>query len=145
MPGARGQRQKDRVIGTKPSLAVDAYAGTYGGDLYGDATVAVENGALVLRLTPNPDMVADLTHWHYDTFLIKWRTPFPWWGDGWVQFLMDNRGKVTELKLDVPNDDFWFWEPEFRKKKAVTRYWPSRRASPRRAIARRIRLTSAAY
>jgi hypothetical protein len=97
-------------------FALDAYAGAYGGDLYGDATVTVENGALVLRLTPNPNMVADLTHWHYDTFLIKWRKPFPWWGDGWVQFLMDNRGKVTELKLDVPNDDFWFWEPEFRKK-----------------------------
>lgn len=115
--GARAaQRQKERATNTTPSLALDAYAGTYGGDLYGDATVTVENGGLVLRLAPNPDMVADLTHWHYDTFLIKWRKPFPWWGDGWVQFLMDNRGKVTELKLDVPNDDFWFWEPEFRKR-----------------------------
>jgi CubicO group peptidase (beta-lactamase class C family) len=109
------QRRKDRAIGTKPSLALDAYAGRYGGDLYGDATVTAEGGALVLRLLPNPDMVADLTHWHYDTFLIKWRKPFPWWGDGWVQFLMDNRGKVTELKLDVPNDDFWFYELDLKR------------------------------
>jgi fumarate reductase subunit D len=23
---------------------------------------------------------------------------------------------VTELKLDVPNDDFWFYELEFKRK-----------------------------
>ena len=63
-----------------------------------------------------PDLVADLTHWHHDTFLITWRKPFPWWGEGWAQFLMDNRGRVTELKLDVPNEDFWFHELELRKR-----------------------------
>lgn len=110
------ERLKDRAVGTKSSFPLDRYAGAFGGDLYGDATVSLENGGLVLRLAPNPAMVADLTHWHYDTFLIKWRTPFPWWGDGWAQFLMDNRGQITEMKLDVPNDDFWFWEPEFKKK-----------------------------
>jgi hypothetical protein len=110
------ERRAQRTPGTTPSLALTQYAGTYGGDLYGDAAVTMENGGLVLRLTPNPDMVADLTHWHHDTFLITWRKKFPWWGDGWVQFLMNNRGQVTELKLDVPNDDFWFDEPEFRKK-----------------------------
>lgn len=24
---------------------------------------------------------------------------------------------IVELKLDVPNDDSWFWEPEFRKRR----------------------------
>jgi CubicO group peptidase (beta-lactamase class C family) len=110
------KRQQERVPGTKPSLALNDYTGTYGGDLYGDAAITFENGSLVLRLKPNPDMVADLSHWHHDTFLIQWRKPFPWWGNGWVQFIMDNRGKTIELKLDVPNEDFWFWEPEFKKK-----------------------------
>lgn len=51
--------EANRVRGTRPSLDLEGYTGTYGGDLYGDATVTVEDGHLVLRLLPNPDLVAD--------------------------------------------------------------------------------------
>ena len=102
-----------RLPDTKPSLPVSSYAGTYPSDLYGTATVSEENGGLVLRLLPNPDLVADLTHWHVDTFQLKWRKSFPWFADGWAQFVLDNKGRVTEMKLDVPNEDFWFNEPKF--------------------------------
>jgi len=30
---------------------------------------------------------------------------------------MNPGGEIVELKLDVPNDDFWFWEPEFRTRR----------------------------
>jgi hypothetical protein len=106
-----------RVTGTRPSRPLTAYAGTYGGALYGDATVSMENGRLVLRLLPNPDLVADLTHWHYDVFELTWRKSFPWFGKGKVQFVMNDRAEVSELKLNVPNNDFWFDEPEFKKKR----------------------------
>jgi hypothetical protein len=116
---ALAERQKRdaaaRKTGTKPSLELADYTGTYGGDLYGNATVAVENGGLVLRLLPNPDFVADLTHYQYDTFTLKWRKAFPWFADGKVQFLMNQDAKVTEMKVDVPNDDFWFNELEFKR------------------------------
>lgn len=85
--------------------------------MYGDATVTVEDGKLVLRLLPNPDLVADLSHWHYDVFKIDWRTDVTWFGNGKAQFLMNERGDVVEMKLNVPNDDFWFHELEFKKKK----------------------------
>jgi hypothetical protein len=104
-----------RVEGTRPSLPLDGYAATYGGALYGDATVTVENDALVLRLLPNPDLVADLSHWHHDTFLIEWRHEFPWFDRGWAQFLLDRTGAAVEMRLDVPNEDFWFQELEFRR------------------------------
>jgi CubicO group peptidase (beta-lactamase class C family) len=110
------QWERERVPNTTPSLALDQYAGTYGGALYGDATVTLENGALVLRLLPNPDMVADLSHWHHDTFLIEWRHEFPWFDRGWAQFALDRTGNVEEMKLDIPNEDFWFTELEFRKR-----------------------------
>ncbi len=29
---------------------------------------------------------------------------------------MDNTGKIVELKLDVPNEDFWFQELDLRRK-----------------------------
>jgi CubicO group peptidase (beta-lactamase class C family) len=105
-----------RVPGTKPSTPLTAYAGTYGGPLYGDATVTLENGKLVLRLLPNPDFVADLSHWHFDVFEVCWRKAFPWFGSGKVQFVLNERTDVTEMKMNVPNNDFWFDELEFKKK-----------------------------
>ena len=108
--------EKNRISGTRPSLALARYAGTYGGDLYGDATVSVEEGDLVLRLLPNPDLVADLEHLHYDTFLIRWRKELAWFGKGAATFVLDGEGRPEELKLDVPNDDLWFHELELKRR-----------------------------
>ena len=102
--------------GTEPSLPLPAYTGRYGGPMYGDATVSLEDGGLVLRLLPNPDLVADLRHLQLDTWVIDWRRPFPWFGKGVAQFLTDPAGEVTELKLDVPNQDLWFHELELKRR-----------------------------
>lgn len=109
--------EKGRVTGTTPSLPLAGYTGTYGGDLYGDATVTLEDGRLVLRLLPNPDLVADLEHLHYDTFLIRWRTELAWFGKGAATFVLDAAGTAAELKLDVPNDDLWFYELELKRRR----------------------------
>ena len=86
--------------------------------MYGDVTIAEENGKLVLRLVPAPNFVADLEHWHYDTFQIKWRSSvnynFP---RGWVTFTIDKNGKTDQLKIDQPNNDFWFYELELKRTK----------------------------
>ncbi len=105
-----------RIPGTRPSLPLDRYAGAYGGPLYGDAVVAVEGSGLVVRFVPNPDLTGDLTHWHHDTFQITWRRDFPWFGRGWVQFVIDRTGTVVGMQVDVPNEDFWFTELEFTKR-----------------------------
>jgi len=110
------QWNAERLTNTTPTLPPEGYAGTYGGDLYGDATVTVEDGRLVLRLLPNPDLVADLTHWHQDTFLITWRHEFPWFDDGWATFEIDQTGAATEVELYVPNEDFWFEELELERR-----------------------------
>jgi hypothetical protein len=111
---ARFLRERDPE--TRPSLPLERYVGTYGGAMYGDASVTLENGALVLRLLPNPDLVADLTHLHHDTFLIDWRETFAWFGGGAATFLLDPYGEVREVELDVPNDDLWFYELELVRK-----------------------------
>jgi len=109
--------EAERVIGTSPSLALEGYAGTYGGDMYGDATVKLEGGRLVLRLLPNPDLTADLEHLHYDTFVVRWRETFAWFGKGTATFVLDASGNVEEMKLDVPNDDLWFQELEMTRRR----------------------------
>jgi CubicO group peptidase (beta-lactamase class C family) len=91
-------------------LPLDRYAGTFASPLYGAAEVRQERGALVLRLLPNPDLVADLTHLHGDTFLLEWRQTFPWFDRGRAHFTADSGGRLTRLRLEVPNDDFWFEE-----------------------------------
>jgi CubicO group peptidase (beta-lactamase class C family) len=106
----------ERVEGTDPSLALERYTGTYGGSMYGDATVTVENGGLVLQFLPSPELVGDLKHLHYDTFVVEWRNDFPWFGIGTVQFILDAAGGVDEMKVEVPNDDFWFYELEFKRR-----------------------------
>jgi CubicO group peptidase (beta-lactamase class C family) len=104
-----------QVPATRPSLALERYAGRYGGNVYGDATVTVENGSLVLRLLANPQLVADLTHLQLDTYVVKWRHEFPWFGSGRAQFVLGSNARITQLKLEVPNEDFWFEELDLRR------------------------------
>lgn len=107
-----------RVPNTKPSLALSAYAGAYTDQLYGDATVTEENGKLVMRFVQSPNFVADLEHWHYDTFQIKWRPSVSYnFPRGFVTFTIDKNGKTDEMKVDQPNNDFWFYELEFHRSK----------------------------
>lgn len=108
------KRVADAITSTapdsKPSRGLEAYAGTFRCPLYGDATVVQEGDRLVLSLLPNPELVADLTHLHYDTWVIRWRKEFAWFTEGTIQFVPDSAGNFQELKLNVPNDDLWFDE-----------------------------------
>ncbi len=100
---------------TQPSRGNDAYAGTFRCPLYGDAMVCIEESGLVLKLLPNPELIADLTHLHYDTWVIHWRKDFAWFAEGTIQFVPDAGGSFQELRLDVPNDDLWFDELKLRR------------------------------
>lgn len=107
-----------RVQNTRPSITLTGYAGTYTSQMYGDVTITAEGDKLVMRMIPSPNLVADLEHWHYDTFLIKWRPStaynFP---RGWVTFTLDRTGKTDQLKIDQPNNDFWFYELDLKRTK----------------------------
>ncbi len=115
---AKKKLADSQVKNTKLSLGLNDYAGTYTGDLYGDGEVSLENGKLVLHLKPAPNFVADLEHWHYDTFKINWRSSVAYnFPQGFVTFTIDKNGKANEFKIDQPNNDFWFYELEFKRKK----------------------------
>ena len=114
---AKTEKKDDPAPGNaRPPMALESYAGTFGGAMYGDATVGTEAGGLVLRLLPNPNLVADLTPLDADTFTLKWRKKFAFFAGGRAQFIPDTKGRIAELRLDVPNHDFWFDELELKKK-----------------------------
>lgn len=114
-------RKKDdaaRVLNTKPSLAASGYAGTYTSEMYGDVVIEENDGKLVMRFPPAPNFVADLEHWNYDTFQIKWRPSVAYnFARGWVTFTIDQAGRTDQLKINQPNNDFWFYELELKRTK----------------------------
>ncbi|MGE3466413.1 MAG: serine hydrolase [Pyrinomonadaceae bacterium] len=105
-----------RIPNTRPSLTLSGYSGTYSDRMYGDVSITEENGKLVMRFLPSPNFVADLEHWNYDTFRIKWRPSVAYnFPRGWVTFTIDKDGKTDQLKVDQPNNDFWFYELDLRR------------------------------
>jgi CubicO group peptidase (beta-lactamase class C family) len=85
-----------RVKGTKPSLPLAGYAGTYTDSLYGETKLALENGRLVL--TFGTAFTGELEHWHHDTFRITWRDRRM--GSGFVTFALGATGKVARMDVE---------------------------------------------
>jgi len=94
---------------SKPSLPLERYATTYEDPWYGTITVAMEDGSLVLRFDHTPSLVGDLSHWQYDTWLVKWRDR-ELRADAFLTFTLDEQGKVAgaTMKPASPEVDFSF-------------------------------------
>jgi CubicO group peptidase (beta-lactamase class C family) len=105
-------REKARVLNTKPSFLPDQYAGEYFAPAYGKITVKNTGGKITIEFEHTPDLTATLEHWHYDTWKLNWNNPekLAWFTFGTVKFNVDNNNKITGISFDVPNDDFWFEE-----------------------------------
>jgi CubicO group peptidase (beta-lactamase class C family) len=90
------KQEAERVAGTKPSLALEKYAGDYQNEMYGDAKVVFDNGKLALSRGPN--FTGSLEHWHYDVFRVTWSDRQM--GRGLVSFRLDHRGRVAEMNME---------------------------------------------
>ncbi len=95
---AQKKAEADRVQGTKPSLDITNYAGTYNSELYGDVKISNDNGKLKMQWGPAFGSV--LEHWHYDTFRATFFTA----GQSRVllNFNLNAQGKVDTLVLGMP-------------------------------------------
>ena len=94
---AQARADSQHVTGTKPSLPLAGYAGTYSDSLYGELTIREENGKLQLAF--GPTWKGELEHWHFDSFRARFDTPVlppvP------VTFKLGASGKVEEVELDM--------------------------------------------
>ena len=93
---AQKKAEESRVKGTQPSLSLDKYAGTYKEESFGDAKVTLENGKLVLK---TPAFVADLEHWHYDTFRASPRDNVLVANKALTTFTLNSQGKTDGLNI----------------------------------------------
>lgn len=99
-----------RDANSKPSLPLQAYAGTYRDPWYGDVFVeAAGNGQWRLRFGRSKDLVGELSHWQHDTFVVRWNQR---WlnADAFVNFALTPDGKVREVRMEAisPLTDFSF-------------------------------------
>ncbi|HEU4884583.1 MAG TPA: serine hydrolase [Longimicrobium sp.] len=96
-----GQREREshRVRGTRPSLPLSAYAGTYADpdSLYGRVTVRLEDGRLVATMA-NGTMTGVMEHWHYDVFRARWAEASM--GTSFLTFTIDPEGRAAWLRMD---------------------------------------------
>jgi CubicO group peptidase (beta-lactamase class C family) len=92
----------------KPSLSAARYAGSYRDAWYGDATVAIQKGRLVLRFVHTPLLLGDLEPWDGDTFLVRWRDR-TLNADALVTFSVEKKATTgMRLKPLSPQTDFSF-------------------------------------
>lgn len=94
---------------SRPSLPLPGYAATYRDPWYGDVTVALEGGRLVMRFGHTAELVGDLQPWQHDTFLVRWRDR-ALNADAFASFDLTPDGKVRELRMEAVSSltDFSF-------------------------------------
>ena len=97
-----------RDSSSHPSLPLARYTGTYRDAMLGDGVITLENDRLVLRFARSPAFVGDLEHWHYDTFIARWRTKHL--EDAYVTFGLNPDGSIDRFQMAAvsPLADFSF-------------------------------------
>jgi len=88
--------EKARKQGTKPSLALSDYAGTYSDSMYGELKVSNERDALQVKYGAAFDGTAE--HWHYDTFRATWKDRGL--GKSMLSFTVDASGKPSKIDIE---------------------------------------------
>jgi CubicO group peptidase (beta-lactamase class C family) len=103
----RASAERDSTSG--PSLPLANFAGRYEDAWYGDVTLALEAGKLVMRFGHTPQLVGDLVHWQHDTFLVRWRDR-ELRADAYATFSLNPDGTIDALKMAPasPDVDFSF-------------------------------------
>lgn len=99
----------------QPSHSLESYVGKYRCPMYGDAEVRLIDGELHLYLLPYPELHGKLELMHYDTFAIRWNQTYAWFDSGSAHFVFDAQARAEQLRLDVPNDDLWFYELQLKR------------------------------
>lgn len=95
------ERDSCRVLGTRPTLPIEKFAGIYENKMLGTISVEVVEEQLLINI--NNYKSYKCIHWHYNTFLTKYPK------DGWelmINFTLNQSGRVNSLE---------FWGEKFMK------------------------------
>jgi CubicO group peptidase (beta-lactamase class C family) len=97
------QFEASQIRNTKPTLPLAEYAGVYRDQFGLEVKVWLEGDHL--RLQYGGGEVAEVIHWNYDTFRVRWDNPLH--ADQrstLAQFVLSPQGKVSEIQMDFFGD-----------------------------------------
>lgn len=94
----REEIHQAHIKNSKPSLVLSAYEGAYEDLGYGKLEVKQGEKGLELHFWGDNNLIADLEHWHYDTFRAVWRNPAQ--REEFVVFNLDKNGKIKNLDFE---------------------------------------------
>lgn len=87
-----------RIMDTNPTLPLEQYVGRYASDAYDSVEVKLGENGLELHFWGQEGLVADLTHWHYDTYRAEWRNPAQ--REEFAFFTLGKSGKPEALHFE---------------------------------------------
>jgi CubicO group peptidase (beta-lactamase class C family) len=93
-----------RAAKSGPSLPLASYYGQYEDAWYGPVTIGPEGGKTVLRFARTPDLVGELEHYQYDTFIVRWRARHLH-ADAYVSFSLKPDGSIEHMKMEPVSDE----------------------------------------
>lgn len=98
-----------RDAGSRPSLPLADYAGTYRDPWYGDVQVESAKDELRIAFSHSPALRGSLSHWQHDTFIVRWDER---WlnADAFITFSLDVDGAIRDARMEAisPMTDFSF-------------------------------------
>jgi CubicO group peptidase (beta-lactamase class C family) len=92
------QAAAKRNATSRPSLPLAGYAGRYRDAWYGDVAIEEHGGKLTISFTHTRQLMGDLEHWQYDTFVARWRDR-TLDADAYVTFSLKADGSIDEVKM----------------------------------------------
>src|SRR5262249_8971873 len=100
---------ESRVMGAKPSLPLEKYAGTYRDDWYGDIVLSYASGGLTIRFGHTPPLTVPPEPFQHDTFIARWNDR-ELRADAYVTFALNPDGSIDQAKMRAvsPATDFSF-------------------------------------
>lgn len=87
-----------RKLGTQTALPLASYVGRYTHPAYQMVDVREGEQGLEIRLWENEEVVADLEHWHHDTFRAVWRNRAQ--REEFVRFDLGQDGQVAGITIE---------------------------------------------
>jgi hypothetical protein len=99
---------ESRNARSKPSLPLEAYAGTYRDAWYGEVRVSLaKGGRLEFHSDRNEPLQGPLEHFQYDTFIARW-TDRRLMADAYVTFVLGADGTIDGIRMKAvsPATDF---------------------------------------
>ncbi len=110
------KRDAARVRTSKPSVELSRYAGTYDCDLLGKARIDAAGNGLRLVLDASDAGTGEAEHWHYDTFLVRWKDLTV--VKAFLTFQIGTDGKITGFRMEQAEEgdpSFDFENYEFKR------------------------------